>query len=181
MQRLAKFIYFKVMGWRVNGEFPSHLKKFVIIVVPHTSWWDFLLGLLIRKVWNEEINYVGKKSLFDSPFGWFFRWMGGAPIDRSKSSDTVGATAKVFKQREKFRLTIAPEGTRKKVERWKTGFYYIAKTAQVPIVLIAFDFGKKEIKVSEPQNPTEDIAADFARYEAFFEGVQGKVRMPKAS
>ncbi|MGB7392908.1 MAG: 1-acyl-sn-glycerol-3-phosphate acyltransferase [Pricia sp.] len=175
MKALARFLYFRILGWKLVGEFPSHLDKFVIIVVPHTSWVDFFLGLLIRQVWQEPINFVGKKSLFDSPFGWFFRWMGGAPIDRSKSSDTVLATAKIFERREKFRLTIAPEGTRKKVDRWKTGFYFIAKAAKVPIVLIAFDYGKKQIKVSEPKHPTDDRAADFADYESFFQGVVGKV------
>ena len=176
MQQFAKFIYFKLLGWSLNGDFPSHLKKCVFIVVPHTSWWDFLLGLLVRKVWNEEINYIGKKSLFDSPFGWFFRWTGGAPIDRSKTNDTVKATAQLFKERNKFRLALSPEGTRKKVEKWKTGFYFIAKTAQVPIVLVAFDYGKKEIKISEPIHPTENQEADFKRYHAFFEGVTGKVK-----
>ena len=176
MQQFAKFIYFKLLGWYLNGDFPSHLKKCVLIVVPHTSWWDFLLGLLVRKVWNEEINYIGKKSLFDSPFGWFFRWTGGAPIDRSKTNDTVKATAQLFKERNKFRLALSPEGTRKKVEKWKTGFYFIAKTAQVPIVLVAFDYGKKEIKISEPFHPTENQEADFKRYHAFFEGVTGKVK-----
>ncbi len=175
MQRLAKFIYFKIIGWSIKGEFPSHLKKCVIIVVPHTSWWDFLLGLLIRKVWNEEINYVGKKSLFDSPFGWFFKWTGGAPIDRSKSSDTVSAVTKVFQSKELFRLALSPEGTRKKVDKWKTGFYFIAKSAKVPIVLVAFDYGKKEIKISEPYYPTEDKTIDFKNYENFFVGVKGKV------
>ena len=175
MHTIAKFIYFKLMGWSVNGEFPSHLDKFVIIVVPHTSWWDFPLGIIIRNVWNEEINFVGKKSLFKAPFGAYFRWMGGAPVDRSKNSDTVTATAEIFKRRKKFRLTLAPEGTRKKVASWKSGFYYIAKKAEVPIVMIAFDFGKKEIKVSEPQWPTGDKEADFKKYEAFFEGVVGKV------
>lgn len=174
MQQIAKFIYFKIMGWRVNGAFPSHLDKFVIIVVPHTSWWDFLLGLVIRKVWDEEINYIGKKSLFDSPFGWFFRWTGGAPIDRSKTNDTVKATAQVFKERQKFRLALSPEGTRKKVEKWKTGFYFIAKAAEVPIVLVAFDYGKKEIKVSDPKLPTADQQEDLKKYQAFFEGVEGK-------
>ena len=175
MQAIAKFIYFKLMGWKVEGEFPGHLDKFVIIVVPHTSWVDFFLGLLIRRVWNEEINYVGKKSLFKPPFGWYFRWMGGAPVDRDKNNDMVSATAAVFKERKKFRLTLAPEGTRKKVIKWKTGFYYIAKTAAVPIVLIAFDFGKKQIKVSKAMHPTDDIKADFKKYEAFFKGVIGKV------
>lgn len=175
MQAIAKFIYFKVLGWSVVGDFPAHLDKCVFIVAPHTSWVDFFLGLLIRKVWNEEINYVGKKSLFKPPFGFIFRWTGGAPIDRTKTNDTVSATAAVFKERKKFRLTIAPEGTRKKVTKWKTGFYYIAKAAEVPIVMVAFDFGKKQIKISEPTHPTDDIHADFKKYEAFYEGVVGKV------
>ena len=119
--------------------------------------------------------FVAKNSLFKVPFGWYFRWMGGAPVDRSKNNDTVSATAEVFKTREIFRLTLAPEGTRKKVTTLRSGFYYIAKKAEVPIVLIAFDFGKKEVKVSEPLWPTDDKEADFKKYEAFFEGVVGKV------
>ncbi|SDE79710.1 1-acyl-sn-glycerol-3-phosphate acyltransferases [Pricia antarctica] len=174
MQKLARFIYFKLLGWKVVGTFPGHLDKFVIIVVPHTSWVDFFLALLIRKVWNEQINFIGKKSLFDSPFGWFFRWTGGTPIDRSKSSDTVTATAKIFKRKDKFRLALSPEGTRKKVDQWKTGFYFIAKTAEVPIVMVAFDFGEKQIKVSEPYYTTLDKETDFKIYKAFFKGVVGK-------
>lgn len=175
MHKLARFIYFKLLGWTLIGAFPGHLKKFVIIVVPHTSWVDFFLGLLIRKVWNEEINFIAKKSLFDTPFGWFFRWTGGAPIDRSKTSDTVIATAKIFCERKQFRLALSPEGTRKKVGQWKTGFYYIAKTAEVPIVMVAFDYGKREIKVSQPLYTSNNKEADFTVYETFFKGVQGKV------
>jgi 1-acyl-sn-glycerol-3-phosphate acyltransferase len=175
MQRLAKFIYFKIMGWTVDGRFPSELKKCVFIVVPHTSNMDFFLGLIIRKVWNEEINWVGKKSLFKAPYGWFFKWVGGAPIDRAKNRDTVSATAAIFKEREKFRLTIAPEGTRKKVDKWKTGFYYIAKAAEVPIVMVAFDFGNKQIKVSKPHFTSENKDADFKFYEDFFRDIKGRV------
>ncbi|MET7030190.1 1-acyl-sn-glycerol-3-phosphate acyltransferase [Sediminicola luteus] len=174
MQALAKFIYYKLLGWKTVGTFPD-VDKCVVIVVPHTSWVDFFLGLLIRKVWNQEINYIGKKSLFDSPFGWFFKWTGGAPIDRSKSSDTVKATAKVFESRDVFRLTLAPEGTRKKVTEWKTGFYYIAKEAKVPIVMVAFDFGKKQIKVSQPHFPSGDLEKDLKVYKDFYKGVIGKV------
>lgn len=175
MQKIAQFIYFKIMGWKIVGKFPSHLKKCVLIVVPHTSNLDFFLGLLIRKVWNEEINWIGKKSLFKAPFGWFFQWVGGAPIDRSKNNDTVSAIVEVFEKREKFRLTIAPEGTRKKVNQWKTGFYYIAKAAEVPIVLVAFDYGNKQVKISEPQNTSNDKSADFKIYEDFFDGIKGKI------
>ncbi len=175
MHSIAKFIYFKVLKWSLAGDFPSHVKKCVIIVVPHTSWWDFLLGILVRNVWKEEINYIGKKSLFDSPLGWFFKWTGGTPIDRNKSNDTVSAIAKVFEEKDKFRLALSPEGTRKKVTRWKTGFYFIAKAAEVPIVMVAFDYRNKQVKVSEPHTPTSDQEVDFKTYEAFFKGIKGKI------
>jgi 1-acyl-sn-glycerol-3-phosphate acyltransferase len=146
-----------------------------VAVVPHTSWVDFFLGLLIRRVINQDINFIGKKSLFKGPFGWYFKWMGGAPIDRSKSSDTVTAIAKIFDEKKVFRLALSPEGTRKKVEQWKTGFYYIAKAANVPIVLVAFDYGHKQIKFSQPYIPTEDIEEDFKIYKNFFKGSIGKI------
>ncbi len=144
MHTLAKFIFYKLLGWHIVGKFPK-LDKCIVAVVPHTSWLDFFLGLLVRRVINQEINFIGKKSLFNPPFGWYFRWMGGAPIDRSKSSDTVTAIANIFNEKEVFRLALSPEGTRKKVEKWKTGFYYIAKAAKVPIVLVAFDYGKSKL------------------------------------
>ena len=174
MHVLAKFIYFKLLGWKTVGEFPR-INKCVVAVVPHTSWMDFFLGLLIRRVINQDINFIGKKSLFNSPFGWYFKWMGGAPIDRSKSSDTVTAIANIFNEKEVFRLALSPEGTRKKVDKWKTGFYYIAKAANVPIVLVAFDYGNKQIKISEPQIPSENMNEDFKTYIGFFKGVVGKI------
>ena len=175
MHAIAKFIYFKLMGWTVNGEFPLHIKKCVVPVVPHTSWHDFYIGILIRNVWKAEVNFVGKKSLFKAPYGWYFRWMGGAPIDRTKSTDFVTAIAKVFDKKEVFRLALAPEGTRKKVERLKTGFYYIAKAAKVPIVMVAFDFENKQVKVAEAFFTSEDIDADFEKINNFYKGVKGKV------
>lgn len=174
MHNLAKFIFFKLLGWKTVGEFPN-IDKCVFAVVPHTSWVDFFLGLLIRRVMNIDISFIAKKSLFKPPFGWYFRWMGGAPIDRSKSSDTVTAIANIFNDKEFFRLALSPEGTRKKVDKWKTGFYYIAKTAKVPIFLVAFDYGHKQIKFSEPMIPTDSLENDFAVYKKFFKGVVGKV------
>lgn len=174
MHLLAKFIYFKILGWKLIGEFPE-VKKCVVIVVPHTHWKDFFLGLLVRRVVNKKINFIGKKSLFKPPFGWYFKWMGGAPIDRSSSNDTVSAVVDIFNSKEEFRLGLSPEGTRKKVTKWKTGFYYIAKAAKVPIVLVAFDFGKKQVKLSPLQYPTENMETDFKKYQDFFKGVVGKV------
>ncbi len=174
MHSIAKFIYFKLLGWQMSGDFPE-LDKCVVIVVPHTHWHDFFLGVLVRRIINKNINFIAKKSLFNPPFGWYFKWMGGAPIDRSKSSDKVAAIAEIFKERKQFRLALAPEGTRKKVDQWKTGFYYIAKAANVPIVMVAFDFGKKLVKISGVHWTTEDKETDFKVYHKFYEGVIGRV------
>ncbi|MEM9142808.1 MAG: 1-acyl-sn-glycerol-3-phosphate acyltransferase [Bacteroidota bacterium] len=178
MHILAKFIYFRLLGWRLIGTFPKR-DKLVVVVVPHTSWVDFFLGLLIRRVVGQEIHFIAKKSLFKPPLGWYFRWMGGTPVDRSTNNDTVSAIVQLFRERKVFRLALSPEGTRKKVTQWKTGFYYIAKKAEVPVALVAFDYGQKQVKFSTPMVPTEDKEADFAQYYAFFKGVKGKV--PKYS
>ncbi|WP_373072116.1 lysophospholipid acyltransferase family protein [Zeaxanthinibacter enoshimensis] len=174
MHKLAEFLFYDLMGWKFSGTMPQ-LKKCVFIVAPHTSNFDFILGLIVREILQLKINYIGKHSLFRPPWGWFFRKTGGAPIDRGKSSDTVKATAKIFEERDEFRLALSPEGTRKKVKQWKTGFYYIALTAGVPIVMVAFDFGKKEVKISQPLNPSGDIETDFITIRKFYEGVVGKV------
>ena len=174
MHKLSKFIYFKVLGWKLKGSFPN-VDKCVVIVVPHTHWLDFFLGLLIRKVVNKEINFIGKKSLFKPPFGWFFRWTGGTPVDRSKSSNTVDNIVQIFNDRKVFRLALAPEGTRKKVEQLRTGFYHIAKKANVPLVMVAFDFGKKEIKIGEPFYPTGSMDRDLEKIHEFYKGVKGKI------
>lgn len=169
---IARFIYFKILGWKLHGDLPD-LDKCVIAVAPHTSWIDFALGLLVRKVVGKKVNYIGKKSLFKPPFGWFFRWTGGAPVDRVKKEDTVSQVVQLFRQRKVFRFALAPEGTRKKVNTWRTGFYHIALAAGVPIILIAFDFGKKEVKISEPYYPTGNIEEDLKLYWKFYEGVKG--------
>ena len=172
MQRIATFIFRRLLGWKLIGTFPD-LDHCVLAVAPHTSWMDFPLGLVVRSMLGVPIHYVGKKSLFRPPFGWFFRWTGGAPVDREKNSDTVKAVADLFRERKVFRLALAPEGTRKKVLRWRSGFYFIALEAGVPIVLVAFDFGKKQVKISDPRLPTGDFQADYAEYQRFYQGVKG--------
>lgn len=171
---LARFIYFNILGWNLQGTFPDR-DKYVVIVVPHTHWMDFFIGLLVRAISKKQINYVGKKSLFKPPFGWFFRMTGGAPVDRKKNSNVVDNVVQIFKERETFRLCLAPEGTRKKVTELKTGFYYIAKKAEVPIVMVAFDFSKKQVTVAEPFFTTDNLQADFNKITSHFKGVKGKV------
>ncbi|WP_136481018.1 1-acyl-sn-glycerol-3-phosphate acyltransferase [Cognatitamlana onchidii] len=178
MQWLAKFLYYQVLGWRIVGNTSfskDTVKKAVIIAVPHTSWHDFYIGVLLRAVVGVKTNFIGKKGLFVFPFGYFFRALGGAPINRKVNENKVDAIAKLFSEKDEFRMTLAPEGTRKKVEKWKTGFYYIAKKAQVPIILFTLDFKNKENKVSEPFYPTDNIEADFNYMHAFFKGIQGKI------
>ena len=178
MQWLSKFIYFKLLGWNVVGNTnisKDSIKKAVIIAAPHTSWHDFYMGVLLRSVLNVKTNFVGKKELFVFPIGWLFRILGGAPIDRHTKENKVQAIAKLFKDREEFRMAMSPEGTRKKVTKWRTGFYYIAKEAKVPIIMFTFDFENKQNKISEPFYPTDDIEKDFEFMHAFFKGVKGKI------
>ncbi|WP_033958633.1 1-acyl-sn-glycerol-3-phosphate acyltransferase [Psychroserpens jangbogonensis] len=177
MRWLAKFIYFKLLGWEITGNtnFSNNtIKKAVIIAVPHTSWHDFYIGIILRKISGIKTNFVGKKELFKWPFGWYFRYVGGAPLDRTSGQNKVQAIAKLFEGKDEFRLTLAPEGTRKKVKEWKTGFYYIAKEAKVPIIMFTLDFKNKRNNISEPFYPTDDIEADFKFMKSFFKGVVGK-------
>ncbi|UZO80055.1 1-acyl-sn-glycerol-3-phosphate acyltransferase [Aquimarina sp. ERC-38] len=164
------------MGWKMEGDFSKHtVKKCVVIAVPHTSWHDFYIGLLIRKIDGVRIHFVGKKELFKWPLGWYLKKVGGISIDRTPGQNKVEAIAKEFEKREELRITIAPEGTRKKVSEWKTGFYYIAKAANVPIIMVAFNFGKKKVTISKPFYPTENIEEDFKFMYSFFKAVKGKV------
>ena len=174
-QIIYKFIFCKIFGWKVVGTIAPEVKKCVLIAVPHTSWWDFFLGIFSRGILNIEINYVAKKELFVFPFNYFFTWTGGTPLNRQKNENKVDTIAKIFQEKEVFRLAIAPEGTRKKVTEWKTGFYYIALKANVPIVPVAFDYGRKEVVYNEPFYPTGNIEADIKFLESYYKGVIGKV------
>ena len=164
----------KLFGWRVTGTPPKTIKKYIIIVIPHTSNWDFPLGLLVRRKTGIQVNFIGKKSLFKAPWGSIFRALGGYPVDRSKSTSFVDNAVRLFNENERFALTIAPEGTRSKTDKLKSGFYYIALGAHVPIIMVKFDYENKEVDFSEPFEPTGDKEADFALIEAHFAGVRGK-------
>ncbi len=170
---ISKFIYTKILGWKLVGEFPKELKKYIVIGAPHTSWKDFPIAILARNSWGVKINFIGKKSLFKPPFGFIFRWLGGAPVDRSKSNNKVDAIVDVFNKHDEFRLALSPEGTRKKVDKWKTGFYYIAKGANVPIIMFAFDFEHKQIILAEPFYPTDNMESDFEYFYSFYKDIKG--------
>lgn len=175
MKILSRFILYRLLGWKTIGSFPKELNKYVIIAAPHTHWVDFPLGIAIKWAEGLPANYIGKASLFKPPFGFVFRWLGGAPVDRTKNNNLVDAIVAVFNGREKFILAMSPEGTRKKVGTWKTGFYYIAKGANVPVVMATLDFKNKQVKISEPYHLTDNKEKDFSYMRSYFEGVVGKV------
>ena len=170
----SKFIFTKILGWKLTSDFPKDLKKYVVIAAPHTSWQDFPIGILARNTSGIKINFIGKDSLFKGPFGFIFRSLGGTPVDRTKSNNLVEAIVQLFNSKDEFRLALSPEGTRKKVTEWKTGFYYIAKGANVPVVMATLDFGRKEVKISEPYYLTDDKEKDFNYFKSFFKGVTAK-------
>ena len=163
----------KVLGYSIKGDYPRDLKKLVVIAAPHTSYWDFPFGLLIRSSMKIDVKYVGKASLFKPPLGWFMKRWGGVPVDRSKSNNFVESVIDIFEEKEELTILFAAEGTRKKVEKFKTGFYYIAKGAKVPILPIVFDFGKKEFSWLDLIYPSEDSEKDLEKIQNLFKGVQG--------
>jgi 1-acyl-sn-glycerol-3-phosphate acyltransferase len=174
MLRLFWRFWWKLNGWKLKGDFPYHLKKMVLIVAPHTSWKDILVGFAAREQLKiRKAKFLGKKELFDGPFGWLFRGLGGVPVDRFSSHGAVEQVAELFDKNEEFILAMSPEGTRKKVDKLRTGFYHIAKQAKVPIEMVAFDFSKKEVISAEPFYPTDDEDADFKHIIDFFAPVKG--------
>ncbi|MGB1113523.1 MAG: 1-acyl-sn-glycerol-3-phosphate acyltransferase, partial [Flavobacteriaceae bacterium] len=150
---LSRFIYFSLLRWKLEGRFPD-LPKYVVAVVPHTSWLDFFIGLMVRSISKEQINFLGKKELFTPYTSWFFKGLGGAPLDRSGNKGAVDAIVQAFDSHQKFRIALAPEGTRKKVEQLKTGYYHIAKKLEIPIVPVAFDYKNKKVIIHAVFRPT---------------------------
>ncbi len=171
---LSKFIFTKLMGWKLVNDFPKDIQKYVVIAAPHTSWQDFPIGILARNTSGVKINFIGKASLFKGPFGFIFKSLGGTPVDRSTSNNLVDAIVQIFDKKEQFILALSPEGTRKKVDKWKTGFYFIAKGAKVPIVMATLDFSKKQVKVSEPYYTTDNKEKDFEYFHSFFSPTMAK-------
>jgi 1-acyl-sn-glycerol-3-phosphate acyltransferase len=172
LRGLATFLL-KIFGWKVESRLPD-LPKFVLIAAPHTSNWDFVMMLITAFAIRAKISWMGKNDLFRWPFGPFFKWCGGIPIDRSKPNGTVGEMTRSFQQSASLILVIAPEGTREKVRQWKTGFYHIAKSAGVPVVPGYLDFGQKRIGFGAPFTPSADIDADMTAIRAFYSGMLGK-------
>jgi 1-acyl-sn-glycerol-3-phosphate acyltransferase len=170
--RLVSNSIMRLTGWSVEGKLPD-LPKFVLVGAPHTSNWDFVLFLGVAFHLKADVRYMGKAELFRSPFGWFFYYCGGVPVDRSKSSGLVEQMVEACNRSKTFILTITPEGTRKQVSEWKRGFYHIAKGAGIPIVMAKLDAKRKTVRVGEIFHLTEDMEADVDSIREAFKGLAG--------
>jgi len=163
---ISKFML-KIMGWRLEGH-PPEPPRCLIVVEPHTSNWDFPLGLFFAFVLRINASWVSKDSMYHPPFGAFFRFLGGMPVERSHSHNLVQQVIEIIKSHDRIWMGITPEGTRSKVKYWKTGFYYIALGADVPISLAFLDYGRKVGGFGPLIQPTGDIEADFAKIRDFY-------------
>lgn len=174
MFRLFSLLMLRLLGWHVNDQRPTGLGSAIYLVVPHTSNWDFFIGLFARSVARIDAKYLAKKSLFDSVFGWFFRATGGYPVDRSRSMHITDQVVAYFNTVPGFSIAITPEGTRKKVQTWKTGFWRIAKNAGVPLVLTSFDYPTRTVTLSAPFQLGDDMDKDIATLMEYFKPFTGK-------
>lgn len=162
-----------VFGWRFEGEVPQ-VERAVLIAAPHTSNWDLPHMLAAAWVLRLRVSWLGKHSLFRGPFGWLFRRLGGLPVDRRAPQGLVQQVADTLRAADKLVIAVPPSGTRSRAERWKSGFYWIAHTAQVPIVCGYLDFATRRASLGLTFVPTGDVRADMERVRAFYEGVRGK-------
>jgi len=172
MRGLA-FSFLKVFGWRLEGRLPD-VDKLVVIAAPHTSNWDLPVLLSLAFALRAKACWLGKHTLFRRPLGFLFRWMGGIPVYRSASQNMVAQSVEMFRNSEKLILTIPPEGTRSKVNYWKSGFYYIALGAGIPIAMAFIDYKRKATGVGPTLNPTGDIEADMEIIRNFYANVTAK-------
>ena len=167
--------WLKKNGWSIKGDFEPLPDKFIVIVAPHTASFDFFLGLMARSVFGiSAIKFLGKSQLFKFPFGFIFRALGGYPVVRTKDNNLVDSVTEIFNNHEKFSIALAPEGTRAKVDRIRTGFYHIARNANIPIYPVGFDFGTKTLIVKEPMIPSDNMVNDLSELIAFYANIDGK-------
>ncbi len=166
-------LWFKVFGWELQGRLPD-TPQFLLIGAPHTSNWDLPFALAAAYSMRLSISWLGKDSLFRFPFSTFFTWLGGIPVDRSTPKGAVTSIVRRFEGGAPLAIVLSPPGTRSRRTHWRSGFYYIALQAQVPIVCGALDYQNRRVLIGETFVPTGDREADMARIRQFYSGIQGK-------
>ena len=175
LMRWLSRLALRLMGWTLTGEMPANTAQSVVIAAPHTSNWDFPYTLMVAFAMRLNIQWMGKRQLFRFPFRHLMLWLGGIPVDRSQSTNLVDASVHSLQNAKRnLHLVVPPEGTRSHTRYWKTGFYYIATGAQVPIVLGYLDYERKLTGLGPVFEPSGDIEADMARIKAFYAPFKGK-------
>jgi 1-acyl-sn-glycerol-3-phosphate acyltransferase len=164
-------------GWRLTGVLPDR-PKLVLIAAPHTSWWDGVWGLLFRTALGANVSFMAKRELFNGPLGWLLRRLGGIPIERRGAHGIVEQMTARFADADRLWLGITPEGTRKRVTKWKNGFWYIARAAHVPILPVYFDYPSRTIGIGPLFEPSDDLVGDLARLRAFYVPWRGRHHGP---
>ncbi|MEH6516911.1 MAG: lysophospholipid acyltransferase family protein [Halioglobus sp.] len=163
----------ELAGWKIEGDPPTQ-RRFVLIAAPHTSNWDFPLMLLFATAFGLKVKWLAKDSLFWPPMGWLMRWMGGIPVVRGRKLNQVDAMRRTFANGKDLVLVVPTEGTRSRTDRWRSGFYHIARESQVPIVPSYLDYGKKRGGFGPPVTPSEDLTADMDIFRNFYAPMNGK-------
>jgi 1-acyl-sn-glycerol-3-phosphate acyltransferase len=163
-----------MLGWEVKGELPPEVKKCIIVVAPHTSMTDFIIGRFAFWYLRIKVSFLIKKEAFTFWVGWLIRGSGGIPVDRRKGSDVTNHIVTLIEKSERIAIVITPEGTREKVTHWKRGFYFLAETARIPIALAYIDYGKKKGGIMTVIHPSGDYNADMLRIKEFYRGMVGK-------
>ncbi|HEX8777926.1 MAG TPA: 1-acyl-sn-glycerol-3-phosphate acyltransferase [Rhodanobacter sp.] len=163
----------RLCGWSLVGDFPD-VPKLVLIAAPHSSWWDGVWGLLMKAAIGADVHFMAKQELFRGPLGALLVKLGGMPINRGSAQGVVEQMIDQFRQRERLWLGIAPEGTRRHVPRWKSGFWRIAHDVGVPVFPVAFNYPDKTIRLGPLLDTTGDMAADMERLRRFYAPFRGK-------
>ena len=167
--------FLRLTGWRVEGQLPDEARKSVLIAAPHTSNWDLPYTLMVAFALNLQVQWMGKNGIFRFPFGGLMRWLGGIPVDRSRSTNLVAASIDSIRNATgPLQLIVPPEGTRSKTRYWKTGFYHIAVGAGVPIVMAYMDYRRKVSGLGPIFKTTGDVERDMAAIKAFYATIVGK-------
>jgi 1-acyl-sn-glycerol-3-phosphate acyltransferase len=173
--RAGSSAFLRLNGWTVDGQLPSSAAKSVLIAAPHTSNWDLPYTLMVAFVLRLNIYWMGKHTLFRWPFGPVMRWLGGIAVNRDKSSNLVAASAQAIVSADgPLQLVVPPEGTRGRTRQWKTGFYFIALEARVPIVLAYLDYHRKVGGLGPLFTPTGSVEADMATIKRFYSAIKGR-------
>ena len=170
--RALGYALFALAGWRFEGEFPNE-PKIVAIVAPHTSNWDFIIGISAVYALGLDVRFLGKHTLFQPPLGWLMRWFGGVPVNREAPQGLVPQAVEAISRANAMFLAITPAGTRSSTKPWKSGFYHIAHAAHVPILPIAFDGERRTIRLFPPVETSGDHALEVPKLRSLYDGIRG--------